>query len=93
MLQEFYHCRKEERVLNNCVFEKLVRFLPLFLPSGVVIKDTPPMRGVFTRRKLTTDFRPLIAREQKLKKDIPGSPEGQPQIHEKSWTVYGAIQK
>lgn len=35
----------------------------------------------------------LDAREQKLKKDIPGSPEGQPQIHEKSWTVYGAIQK
>lgn len=50
--QEFYLCRKQERVLNQCVFEKL-----------------------------------------KLKKDIPDSPKGQPQIHEKSWPVYGAIQK
>ncbi|GAA5998081.1 coiled-coil-helix-coiled-coil-helix domain-containing protein [Rhodotorula paludigena] len=50
--QEFYLCRKEEKVYNGCVFEKL-----------------------------------------KLKKDIPGSPEGQPQIHEKSWPIYGAIQK
>ena len=22
--QEYYHCRKDERVLNKCVFEKLV---------------------------------------------------------------------
>lgn len=36
---------------------------------------------------------PRVRCEQKLKKDIPGSPEGQPQIHEKSWPIYGAIQK
>lgn len=35
----------------------------------------------------------LLTHEQKLKKDIPGSPEGKPQIHDKKWTVYGAIQK
>lgn len=34
MLQEFYHCRKEERVLNNCVFEKLVRPTLCLLTPG-----------------------------------------------------------
>lgn len=30
---------------------------------------------------------------QGLRKDIPGSPAGKPQIHEKKWPIYGAIQK
>ncbi|SCZ92594.1 BZ3500_MvSof-1268-A1-R1_Chr5-2g08012 [Microbotryum saponariae] len=50
--QEFYLCRKPERVFNSCVFEKL-----------------------------------------KLAKNIPGSPEDKPQIHDKTWPIYGPIQK
>ncbi|KDE03488.1 NADH dehydrogenase (ubiquinone) 1 alpha subcomplex 8 [Microbotryum lychnidis-dioicae p1A1 Lamole] len=50
--QEFYLCRKPERVFNSCVFEKL-----------------------------------------KLAKNIPGSPEDRPQIHDKTWPIYGPIQK
>ncbi|TKY88251.1 hypothetical protein EX895_002961 [Sporisorium graminicola] len=46
--QEFYKCRKPEKTLNQCVFEKL-----------------------------------------KLAKNIPGSPEGQPQVHEKKNPVWG----
>jgi len=33
--QEFYHCRKEERVYNGCVFEKLVRPVLLSLVSSL----------------------------------------------------------
>ncbi|SGY67849.1 BQ5605_C004g02815 [Microbotryum silenes-dioicae] len=51
-VQEFYLCRKPERVFNSCVFEKL-----------------------------------------KLAKNIPGSPEDKPQIHDKTWPIYGPIQK
>ncbi|KAL7007610.1 ndufa8, NADH-ubiquinone oxidoreductase complex I 19kd subunit [Cystobasidiomycetes sp. EMM_F5] len=50
--QEYYLCRKPERTLNSCVFEKLG-----------------------------------------LKKEIPGTPEGQLPIHEKKRPIYKAIQK
>ncbi|PWN52048.1 putative NADH dehydrogenase 22K chain precursor [Violaceomyces palustris] len=50
--QELYMCRKPERSLNQCVFEKL-----------------------------------------KLVKNIPGSPEGQPQIHEKKNPVWSGVQR
>ncbi|KIO31056.1 hypothetical protein M407DRAFT_241962 [Tulasnella calospora MUT 4182] len=50
--QQYYMCRKPERALNKCVFEKL----------GLV-------------------------------KAIPGSPQGQPQIHEKTSPIFGAMQK
>ncbi|KAG8920635.1 hypothetical protein FRC01_000663 [Tulasnella sp. 417] len=50
--QQYYMCRKPERALNKCVFEKL----------GLV-------------------------------KTIPGSPQGQPQIHEKTNPIFGAMQK
>ncbi|GAC75642.1 hypothetical protein PANT_16d00079 [Moesziomyces antarcticus T-34] len=46
--QEFYRCRKPEKSLNQCVFDKL-----------------------------------------KLAKNIPGSPEGQAQVHEKKNPVFG----
>ncbi|KAI0036779.1 NADH dehydrogenase alpha subcomplex subunit 8 [Vararia minispora EC-137] len=50
--QEYYLCRKPERTLNQCMFERL----------GLV-------------------------------KTVPGSPEGQPQIHEKERPIYKAMQK
>lgn len=39
MLQEFYHCRKEERVLNNCVFEKLVRPSLCLSPHAMILSS------------------------------------------------------
>ncbi|CAH7666916.1 NADH dehydrogenase 1 alpha subcomplex 8 [Phakopsora pachyrhizi] len=48
----FEFCRKPEKTLNTCLFEKL-----------------------------------------QYRKEIPGSPEGQPQIHEKKNPIYGRIQR
>jgi NADH dehydrogenase (ubiquinone) 1 alpha subcomplex subunit 8 len=74
--QDYYHCRKEERQFNSCVFEKLV--------SARQIS--------FTRTAIKRKW--LIGNNlQGLQKNIPGSPEGQPQIHEKPNPIIKAHQK
>lgn len=70
-IQTFYMCRKPERILNKCVFTKLVGHVSY----------------------ICTEIEELTTGLQGLKKEIPGAPKDQPQIHEKLKPIFGAIQK
>lgn len=83
--QELYMCRKPERTLNQCVFDKLVSH------SAPPAKENKTICfcSVLTRLAGCCLF-PFV---QKLAKKIPGSPEGQPQIHEKKNPIWSGVQR
>lgn len=63
--QQLWQCRKFERGLNKCVFEKLVRIISV-LSTSIVLSG------------VVTDI-PFVS--QKMEKTIPGTPENETPVH------------
>ncbi|KAK4048063.1 ndufa8, NADH-ubiquinone oxidoreductase complex I 19kd subunit [Microbotryomycetes sp. JL221] len=98
--EDFMLCKAEDRNPEHCLKEgrKVTRIMKLkttcleeFNAHWQCLERNN--QEFYLCRKPESKFNSCVYEKLNLKKEIPGSPEGQPQIHEKSWPIYGAIQK
>ncbi|KAL8290471.1 hypothetical protein RQP46_002729 [Phenoliferia psychrophenolica] len=89
------HCLKEGRKVTRCAQDLITKVRTTCLKEFDAHWECLERNNqeFFLCRKPETAFNSCIFEKLKLSKTIPGSPAGKPQIHEKSWPIYGAIQK
>ncbi|KAM0751401.1 NADH dehydrogenase, alpha subcomplex, subunit 8 [Meredithblackwellia eburnea MCA 4105] len=89
------HCLAEGRKVTRCAQDLITKVKSTCLAEFNAHWQCLERNNqeLYLCRKDEKKFAGCMFDNYSLKKQIPGSPEGQPQVHEKSWAVYGAIQK
>ncbi|SCV72610.1 BQ2448_4147 [Microbotryum intermedium] len=89
------HCLKEGRKVTRCAQDLITKVRSTCLAEFNAHWECLERNNqeLYLCRKPERVFNSCVFENLKLAKNIPGSPEGKPQIHDKTWPIYGAIQK
>merc|ERR1711939_837081 len=88
------HCLKEGRRVTRCAQDLIAKLRENCGTEFTKHWECLEMHNQqYERcRSVETPLNTCVFDKLGLRKDIPGSPAGKPQIHEKKWPIYGAIQ-